>query len=142
MTHICISKLASIGSDKGLSPGLHQANIWTNAGILLIDPLGTNFSEIVIDIYIRENAYENVVWKMAANLSQPQYVKTACFALLPVLGWQNVALARLGSECYANSEFDTSYVCEKAIDGLAHVASAWATFGVGAGANLMVRNNH
>ena len=30
----------------------HQAIIWTNAGILLTGPLGTNFSEIFIEIYI------------------------------------------------------------------------------------------
>ena len=48
VTHICISKLAIIGSDNGLSPGRHQAFIWTNDGVLLIRPLGTNFSEILI----------------------------------------------------------------------------------------------
>ena len=41
-----------IGSDYGLSPGRRQAIIWTNAGILLIGPLGTNFSEIFIEIQI------------------------------------------------------------------------------------------
>ena len=50
MTHICVSKLTTIGSDNGLSPGRRQAIIWTNAGILLIEPLGINFSEIVIEI--------------------------------------------------------------------------------------------
>ena len=49
---ICISKLTIIGSDDGLLPGQHQAIIWTNAGILLIGPLGTDFSEILIKIYI------------------------------------------------------------------------------------------
>ena len=51
MTHICISKLAIIGSDNGLSPGWRQAIIGTNAGILLIGPMGTNFNENVIEIY-------------------------------------------------------------------------------------------
>ena len=41
-----------VGSDNGLSPGRCQAIIWTNAGILLIGPLGTNFSEILIEIHI------------------------------------------------------------------------------------------
>ena len=50
MTHICISELNIIGSDNGLSPGRHQASIWTNAGILLIGYSGTNFSEILITI--------------------------------------------------------------------------------------------
>ena len=51
MTRICISKLTIMGSDNGLSPSRHQAIIWTNAGILLIGPLGTNFSEILIKVY-------------------------------------------------------------------------------------------
>ena len=45
-----MSKLAIIGSDNGLSPERRQAIIWTNAGLLLIEPLGTNFSEILIEI--------------------------------------------------------------------------------------------
>ena len=48
--HICVSKLTIICSDNGLSPGRRQAIIWTNAGILLNGPLGTNFNEIVIAI--------------------------------------------------------------------------------------------
>ena len=51
VTHICISELTIIGSDNGLSPGQRQAIIWTNAGILLIEPLGTNFSEILNEIH-------------------------------------------------------------------------------------------
>ena len=47
VTHICISKHTNIGSDNGLSPGRHQAIIWTSAGILLIGPLGTNIIEIL-----------------------------------------------------------------------------------------------
>ena len=50
VTHICVIKLTIIGSDNGLSPGRHQAIICTNAGILLIRPLGTNFIEILIGI--------------------------------------------------------------------------------------------
>ena len=50
VAHICVSKLTIIGSDNGLSPGRRQAIIWTNAGIVLIGPLGTNFSESLIEI--------------------------------------------------------------------------------------------
>ena len=50
VTHMCVSKLTIIGSDNGLSPGRRQAIIWTNAGILLIGPLGAKFSEILIEI--------------------------------------------------------------------------------------------
>ena len=51
VTHICVGKLTIISSDNGLSPERRQAIIWTNSGILLIWPLGTNFSEILIKIY-------------------------------------------------------------------------------------------
>ena len=50
MTHIYVSKLTIIASDNGLSPGPRQAIIWTNAGILLIGPLRTNFNEMLIAI--------------------------------------------------------------------------------------------
>ena len=50
--HICVSKLIIISSDNGLSPSQHQTIIWTNAGILLIRPLGRNFSDILIEIHI------------------------------------------------------------------------------------------
>ena len=50
VTHICVSKLTIIASDNGLSSGRRQAIMWTSAGILLIGPLGTNFSEIWIEI--------------------------------------------------------------------------------------------
>ena len=50
VTHICVIEISIIGSDNGLSPGRRQAIIWTNAGILLIGPLGTNFSENLIGI--------------------------------------------------------------------------------------------
>ena len=84
VTHICISKLTSIGSDNGLLPGQHQAMIWTNVRILLIWTLGTKFSEILKRnsyIFIEENAFENVVWKMAAMLCQLQCVITSMTAV-------------------------------------------------------------
>ena len=51
VTHICLSKFTIIGSDNGSSPGRRQAIIWTNAWILLIWPLGTKFSEIIIKLH-------------------------------------------------------------------------------------------
>ena len=51
VTHICVSNLTIIGSDNGLSPGRGQAITWTNIGILLIGPLGTNFNEMLIKIH-------------------------------------------------------------------------------------------
>ena len=49
---ICVRKLTIIGSGNGLPPVRQQAIIGTNAGILLIRPLGTNFSDILIEMYI------------------------------------------------------------------------------------------
>ena len=45
--HVC-----TIDSDNGMSARRRWAIIWTNAGILLIWPLGTNISEILIEIDI------------------------------------------------------------------------------------------
>ena len=62
-----------------MSPVQRQAIIWTNAGLLLIGPLGTNFCETLIDIYIYifiwENALENVVCKITAIFARPRCVK-------------------------------------------------------------------
>ena len=48
--HIYLSKLTITCSDNGLAPDRHQAVICTNAGILLIGTLGTNASEMLIEI--------------------------------------------------------------------------------------------
>ena len=61
--HICVSKLTIIGSDNSLvawSPGRRQAIIWTNTGMLLIGPWGTNFINHNRNLYIfiQENAFE------------------------------------------------------------------------------------
>ena len=51
VTHIWVGKLAIIGLDNGLSPGWCQAIIQTNDGILLIETIGTYFSEIWSEIH-------------------------------------------------------------------------------------------
>ena len=70
VTHIWVSKLTIIISDNGLSPGRRQAIIWTSAGILLIDPLETSFSEIVIEIYTF--SLTKMHSEMSSILSRPQ----------------------------------------------------------------------
>ena len=69
VTHICDSELIIIGSDNGLSPGRRQAIIWANAGILLIGPLGTNFSEIVIELY--RFSFKKIHLKMSSGKWRP-----------------------------------------------------------------------
>ena len=51
VTHICVGNLTISGSDNGLSPGRRQSITWTNVGILLTGPLGTNFSQMLIEIH-------------------------------------------------------------------------------------------
>ena len=69
VTHICVSKLTIISSDNDLSPNRRQAIIWTNAGILLIGPLGTNFGEIWIEIQIF--SFRKMHWKMSSAKWRP-----------------------------------------------------------------------
>ena len=52
VTHICVGEQTNFGSDNGLSPDRRQDIIGTNARIMSTGPVGTNFSEISIEIYI------------------------------------------------------------------------------------------
>ena len=79
VTHICVCNLIIIGSDNGLSPDWRQAIIWTNAGIFLIGPLGTNFSEVLVEIitFSFKKMYLKVSSaKMVSILSRPQCVNS------------------------------------------------------------------
>ena len=84
MTHICVSNLTTIGSDNGLSPGRRQAIILTNAGMLLIGPFGTNFSEISIEI--DAFSFKKIHLKMSSRKWRPfclgLNVLTVCYIFL------------------------------------------------------------
>ena len=69
VTHICVNKLTILGSDNGLSPDRRQTIIWTNAGILLIGPLRTNFSEMLIEI--RTFSFKKMHLKMSSGKWRP-----------------------------------------------------------------------
>ena len=75
--HICMGKLTIIGSDNGLLPGLCQAIIWINAGILSIAPIGTIFNEILIEIHIfhSRKSISKCCLENVSHLSRPQCVK-------------------------------------------------------------------
>ena len=72
VTHICVCNLTIIGSDNGLSPDRRQAIIWTNAGILLIGCLETNFSEIWIKIHTY--LFKKMHLKMSSGKCRPFYL--------------------------------------------------------------------
>ena len=67
--HICVGDLTIIGSDNGLLPGRHQAITWTNVGILLTWPLGTNYSEMLIEIHIF--SFKKIHLKMPSGKWRP-----------------------------------------------------------------------
>ena len=77
VTHICVGNL-TIGPDNGLSPGRRQAIVWTNAGILLSGPWGTNFSEILIDI--NTFSFKKINLKRS-SVKWPQCVNTESLAI-------------------------------------------------------------
>ena len=87
------SKLAIIVSDNGLSPAPRQAIIRTNAGILSIGPLGTNFSEILIEIYIfsfkkmRLKMLSAKWWPFCLSLSVLSHHPWCILWSLPILHW-------------------------------------------------------
>ena len=85
VTPICVSKLAIIGSDNGLSPGRHQAIIWTNAGILLIEPLRTNFSEILIAIHTF--SFKEMHFKMSSGKWRPFCLGLNVLNVMKYLTW-------------------------------------------------------
>ena len=76
MTHICVGKLTIIGSDNGLSPERRQTIIWTNDGILLIGPLGTNVSEIEIEI--QTFSLKKILLKMSSAKWRPFVSTSMC----------------------------------------------------------------
>ena len=69
VTHICVGNLTIIGSDNGLAPGRRQDITWTNVGILLIGPLGTNFSEMLIEIHTF--SFKKIHLKMSSGQWRP-----------------------------------------------------------------------
>ena len=71
--------VATLGSDDGLSPVWCKAIIWPDAELLLMEPLGTSFSEISLKTqnktgpfknFFQENAFENVVCGMVDSSSR------------------------------------------------------------------------
>ena len=69
VTHICVGNLTIIGSDNGWSPGRRRAITWINVGILLIGPLGTNFSEMLIEIHTF--SFKKIHLKMSSGKWRP-----------------------------------------------------------------------
>ena len=106
--HICISKLTSVGSDDGLSPGRRAAIILSNAGILLIGPLGLisvvssvgNDHVMTKSVFIDRNrskqilaSYEDFSWYQAALRTPLSICQSVCPSL---------HLSELFSQCFSH----------------------------------------
>ena len=121
VTHICVSRLTITGSVNGLSPGRHQAIIWTTARILLIGPLGTNFSGNSIEILTFSFT------KMRLKVSSAKW-RPFCLGL-------NVSHGTSSSCCNGGSKLwparkETEYLCQenqcnKVLDHDIHYLSLW-----------------
>ena len=74
--HICVVEITIIGSDNGLSPGRRQAIIWTSVEILFIEPLRTNFSEILIEIHTF--SFKEIDLKMSSGNRRPFVSASIC----------------------------------------------------------------
>ena len=61
---------------NGLSPVRHQAIIKTNVGILLIGPLGTNFSDILIEIHAF--SFKKMHLKRSSAKCRPFFSRLQC----------------------------------------------------------------
>ena len=90
VTHICIGDLTIIGSDNGLSPGQHQSIIRTNTGILLFEPLGSNFSEILIEILTC--SFKKFGWRCHLQNGGHIVLDSMRYCLLPVWHQTNITL--------------------------------------------------
>ena len=110
--HICINKLTIIGSGNGLSPGWCEVIIWTNAGILLIRTLGTNFDKILSEI--QTFSFNKMHLKMAT---------LKCLQGLPCLGVNVLMMSswntkRLSIYCYrSQGQLQSPTCCQPSVPG-------------------------
>ena len=73
VTHICVGYLTIIGSDNSLSPSHYLNQCWNIVNWTPRNKLQWNVNRNSY-IFIQENPFENIVWKLAAILSRPQCV--------------------------------------------------------------------
>ena len=119
LRHICISNVTIIGLDYGLSPGRHQAILWSNAWILLTRSLLTNFSEILIvfqRVSFKENAFEMVVCKIKTISSRPECVMTSTGAPMTKVTSRVYTGAAGGGFRYYPNDFVPRILCVISIE--------------------------
>ena len=115
VTHICVVKMTIIGSDNGLSPGRRQAIIWTNAGILLIGPLETNFIESLIGI--QTFSFKKMHLKMSSAKWCPFCLGLNVLNIkLHLVLWQWIRILKMQPSLGKQRDKTTSAECDSAIN--------------------------
>ena len=102
MIGICVGYLTIIGSDNGLSPHRRQAIIWTNAGILLIGPLGTIFGEILSKILTF--SFTQMHLKLSSAKRQPVCLNVLTKSVLFTVPMDDPALREMAEYMEANRD--------------------------------------
>ena len=120
MTHICARTLTIISWDNGLSPSRRQANILTNAGILLIRISGTNFSETLSEIHTF--SFKKMYLKM------PYAKWRQCSLGLNVLTWF-IAIWRPEEPGHQQPWYSSSFPGRSWLNTLVGPAVAWEMAG-------------
>ena len=82
VTYICVGNLTVIGSGNDLSSARRQVIIWNNAEILLIGPLGINWSKILIEIH--KFSFQKMHLKMSSATWQPFFLSLNVLNLILV----------------------------------------------------------
>ena len=112
VTYICTSRPTIIGSDEDLLPSLRQAIILTNSGILLIEPLSTNFREIWSEIHTF--SLKKVQLKMSSENGSHFVSAPMCWTYKLIslhLGIQpNAVISTKLSECDYSPSFSVSAI--------------------------------
>ena len=104
VTHICVSKLIIIPPDNGLSPGQRQAIIGTNAGIMLIWTVGTNFSEILSEI--RTFSFKKTYLNMSSAKWRP-----FCLGLNVLMHLPLDKMVAISQKTFSNAVFINENFC-------------------------------
>ena len=109
VTHICLSELTIIASNNGLSPGWRQAIIWNNDGLLLIEPLGTNFCEI--SIRIQTFSFKKMHLNMSSAKWHPFCLGLNVLTLISVLPLSPSCWLWCHVVCYIGPNYNT-HLCD------------------------------
>ena len=127
MTHICIGKLTIVASVNVLLPDRRQAISWTNAGILLSWPLGTNFSGRLSKIHII--SFKKMHLKLSSVKCLP-----SCLGLNVLISIENSNIFCVLSKQFNSKwwdtvcsgiDFDRVLICVICLDGVHYIIISW-----------------